>query len=431
MVGHGGPVTDSGVGSALPGNRWDLLDGIEPVRPPAVSVIVAHYSQPVQLARTLHALGRQKHPAHLLEVIVADDGSPHPPRIPDGVRLVRHEDEGFRLAAVRNMGAAAAEGEILVFLDADTTPEPDFVTELTRLPALAPDCVTVGRRRHARLDGLATTDRIEHVALGRQLTDPEWLAAGYRSTRNLLEADHRGYRYVIGAVLACSRPMFDEVGGFDESFTAYGGEDWEWAYRAWIHGAVLAHVPSAVAWHDGPDAGGREATGRAEKNAEALRLSDLIPAPGSRGHGLRSTKVDIAVTGPPAPATDAEVFVSVDSVLAALPGAEVIDRFEDRYGDVPNRLDRVRVRVEILRPLAVTGDGLRAQVERVGAEQLGEVTITDEVGAALIRIVATRAEARNARWGRDDLFPVDRTPCADVRPLREDVDVEGYLGGWW
>ena len=46
-----------------------------------------------------------------------------------------------------------------------------------------------------------------------------------------LDADDRSYRYVLGALLACSRRLFEKVGGFDESFTAYGGQDWEWAYR--------------------------------------------------------------------------------------------------------------------------------------------------------------------------------------------------------
>ena len=83
------------------GNRWDALDGVQPDPLPLVSVIVAHYDQPAQLARTLQALAVQDYPPDLLEVIVADDGSPGPVRVPDGVRLVRQDDEGFRLAAVR------------------------------------------------------------------------------------------------------------------------------------------------------------------------------------------------------------------------------------------------------------------------------------------------------------------------------------------
>lgn len=420
-------------GHAVPGNRWDLLDGVAPPEPPMVSVIVAHYRQPDQLARTLRALRRQDHPRDRMEVIVADDGSPEVPAVPDGVRLVRQDDAGFRLAAVRNLGARAAVGDVLVFLDADTTPEPAYVRELTRLPALAPDCVTVGRRRHARLAGSAPAEDIERAATARALPEPTWLTDGYRASRNLLDADDRSYRYVIGAVLACSRRMFEQVGGFDESFTAYGGEDWEWAYRAWVRGAVLAHVPAAVAWHDGPDIAGREATVASTKNAEAIRLSELIPLPGSRGRGLRSTKVDIAVVGPPE-ATAGQWYVSVDSVLGAVPGADAVEPrdFRDRKNSA--HLDRVRLAVELLRPVLVTGSRLAAEVARVGDEQLGELVLLDETGGELIRVVSMRALARRERWGRDDLFAAERSVCRGVRAITGEVDVEAYLGsfdrGW-
>ncbi|MGZ8803674.1 MAG: glycosyltransferase [Microbacterium sp.] len=426
---HGFPMMWS-EGRALPGNRWDLLDGIEPLDPPMVSVIVSHYRQPEQLARCLYALRRQDHPAGRLEVIVADDGSPERPDVPDGVRLVRHEDAGFRLAAVRNLGARAALGEVLVFVDADMAPEPDFIRRLVRLPSLAPDCVTVGRRRHADLAGLDPGADVEGVAPERELTEPTWLSDAYRASRNLLDADDRSYRFVIGAVLACSRRMFEEVGGFEEAFTSYGGEDWEWAYRAWVRGALLAHVPEAVAWHDGPDIVGRSSAALASKNAEVIRLAELIPLPGSRGRGLRTAKVDIAVAGPPSGATPGQAFISVDSVLAVLPGAEAVNGPDGLLRDDDGRLDRVRIRIEILRPVRVDGRALAAEVGRAAVAQLGELVLVDDDGAEVIRIVSMRARARNARWGRDDLFPVERSICHDLHAVSNEVDVEAYVGGW-
>lgn len=414
-------------GRALPGNRWDLLDGVVPTVAPMVSVVVAHFRQPEQLARTLHALARQDHPSDRLEVIVADDGSPERPVVPDGIRLVRQEDAGFRLAAVRNLGAAAAKGDILVFLDADTAPEPAFVRELVRLPALAPDCVTVGARRHADLAGAPTDSAIERAVAGRGLPEPAWLRDAYRTSRDLLDADDRSYRHVVGAVLACSRTLFDEVGGFDESFTAYGGEDWEWVYRAWNHGAVLAHVRAAIAWHDGPDAAGRP-TDSAVKNEEAIRLADLIPVPGSRAHGHRSAKVDIEVVGPPA-ASAGQRFISLDSVLAALPGAE--SRAAD--GSDRDRFDRVRLRVELLRPVRIAGAGIASLTDalaRVTRDGMGDLELVDDHERAVLRIVSMRAMARGARWNRRDLFPSGRALLTGSIEVPVDPDVEAYLGGW-
>lgn len=414
----------------LPGNRWDLLDGAAPDAPPTVSVVVVHYDQQAELDRTLHALARQDHPADRTEVIVVDDGSPVPPRVPEGVRLLRQEDRGFRVAAARNAGAAAATGDVLVFLDADTAPEPGYLRTIARLPALAPDCLAVGRRRHADLAGAPADAPVERLGPERELPEPAWLADAYRATRDLLDADDRSYRYVIGAVAACSRALFAEVGGFDEGFSAYGGEDWEWAYRAWLAGAVLAHVPEAVAWHDGPDWSGRDEASRAAKNAEALLLADLVPVPGSRPRGLPSGRADVLVHPPGGEASAAQRFVSVDSVLAALPGAEPApDTSADPAGGT--RYDRVRLDVVLDRPLRATDPGaVAAAVERVGAEGLGELALLGPDGTPLLRVVARRARARERRWDRDDLFPRATAPAEGVVPLDDEPDLEAYLGGW-
>lgn len=409
--------------TALPENRWDLLDGQVPAEPPAVSVVVVHYDQQAELDRTLHALARQDHPADRTEIIVVDDGSPEPPRVPDGVQLVRQEDRGFRAAAARNRGAALATGDVLVLLDADTTPEPAYLREISRLPALAPDCVVVGRRRHADLAGVPADAPVEDAGPAHELTQPAWLRDAYRDTRDLLDVDDRSYRYLIGAVTACSRSFFAATGGFDEGFDAYGGEDWEWTYRAWLAGAVLAHVPAAVAWHDGPDWSGRDdAASQEKKNAETLRLVDLVPVPGSRGHGLPTAHADVVVRAPAG--SDARRFVSVDSVLAGLRGAVALP------DDPGAAFDRVRVEVVLCRPLLARGTAVADAVTRVADEGLGVLTLRDADGRSLVRVESRRAAAREARWGGTPLFPRVEAVTEDVVALDEEPDLERYLGGW-
>ncbi|MET4052778.1 GT2 family glycosyltransferase [Frigoribacterium sp. PvP054] len=356
-------------GRSVVGNSWDALDGVWPELPPLVSVIVVHYRQQAELDRTLAALARQSYPADRLEVIVVDDGSPTAPTVPDGVRLIVQEDRGFRLSAARNVGVAASSGSVLCFVDADTSPEPDYVLRLTRLPALAPEAVTVGQRKHADFAGVLgdgggrgagagagagaavpVSEPVEVAGPAHELEQPRWLRQAYGWSADLLHADDRSYRHLIGAVTCCTRWFFDEVGGFDESFTTYGGEDWEWAHRAWLAGAVFAHVPGAVAWHDGPDWAGRgvggdggtdsessptaraareaeEARRQAEKNVETLRLADLIAVRGSRGVGVRSRAVDVCVelvASAGTPMSTGAAFVSVDSVLASAPDVTVV-----------------------------------------------------------------------------------------------------------
>ncbi len=411
-------------GIPLPRNEWDRLDGVEPLEAPWVTVVVAHYEQQAQLDRTLLALHRQDHPASRLEIIVVDDGSVRPPRVPGDVRLIRQEDRGFRLAAARNVGLAAASGDVVCFLDADTAPERSYVRELTRLPALASDVVTVGRRRHAELGRLGPSAELSSEAPAVALPDPEWLTDAYARSRDLRDADDRSYRFVIGAVIAADAGLLRETGGFDETFSAYGGEDWEWAYRAWLRGALLAHVPAAVAWHDGPEWAGRPEAALARKNAEAQRLADLIPVPGSAGRGRPGRYADVVVSVPAGAGQEAAPwFVTLDSVaaelpLAALPGDE-------------RSIERSRIRVEARRPFRTSPGALRAAVERVSREGLGALVVVDPAdGSVLCVIHSRRAEARAARWGRSDLFDSVAEAVPGVRGVGDDVDVEAYLGGW-
>jgi GT2 family glycosyltransferase len=471
----------------VPGNDWSVLEGVRAEHPPLVSVVVVHYEQPGDLARTLGALARQTHPAELLEVIVVDDGSTTAPVVPPGVQLIRLPDRGFRAATARNRGAAAARGSVLCFLDADTAPEPSYVAELTRLPAVRDDAVTVGRRRHADFGdapaspdaagiGAASADAtsvaaasadaagvdaespdaagpgaaasVEVAGPRAELPEPAWLRDAYARSHDLLDADQRSYRYVISSVLACSSAFFAQTGGFDESFDEYGGEDWEWAHRAFTRGAVLAHVPTAVAWHNGPDVSGRSDDPdelRRRMNRETLLLLNRIGVPGSVGRGLRSAAPDVVVTLPPG--TPAAIAVCADLLLEALPAARVVvddavaalfpgdDRVRGRTSAATSRADaRVTVTVDTLvtvpRPdRAAFCAALARATDEVGAGELGWVELHDPATALTVTVAAQRAEHRCERRPDAHEFTTERRP-ARLRALPPEPELAAHLGGW-
>ena len=432
-------------GAHVLGNAWEQLDGVRATQTRTVSVIVVHHDQDRELTRTLTALQRQHYPRDRLELIVVDDGSSRVPDVPDGVRLLRQERRGARRAAARNRGARASRGEILCFLDADTVPEPEYIERLVRLPSLTPEAVVVGRRRHARLDTVDPAADVTVAGPAHELPAPAWLHDGYVATRDLRDADPHAFRYVISAVLGCTRWFFDELGGFDEEFVEYGGEDWEWAHRAWLRGAVFAHVPDAVAWHDGPDWGARDvADRRAQKNAEAMRLARLITADGHRPRGLFGRRAQVVVelaSELPGPAA----FICVDSLLEALPRAAVLvagrlaslfaddPRVVSADGPVPELLRWPQLHLTVLAPVRVLGPGLATLCDAItdadADAEAGICDVGDRDGVA-ITIETARYRARVDHWGPVAGRSSEPVHPAWLRRLPPAPDVEAYLGGW-
>lgn len=403
----------------VPGNRWDLLAAAPP---PTVAVVVTHYEQPAQLARTLAALARQTHPVE--QVVVSDDGSATPPDVPPGVRLVCQEDRGFRAAAARNLGAVGATSDVLVFLDADTVPDPGFVAALVRRAAASPDVLAVGRRRHADLSGD-----------GRELPEPQWLVDGYAASRDLLDADGRSFRYVISAVLAVRRELFLDLGGFDEGFVGYGGEDWDLGYRAWNAGAVLVHERDALAWHDGPDWAGRPEE-QAAKDSETARLAAVIPEPLTRGAPLPAQLPDVLVDLPvhDPRAVTALLRASHRDLQVRVPEVGALHAPAVRAEPwTVDQLARARVRLQLEEPVALAPDVVAHLVRRLTDDGLGEVVLHVD-GRRVGRATSTRAAGRARRWaGRADdvvgrCFGREELAVAVVPPRD---DLAGFLAVPW
>ncbi|MCF7549373.1 glycosyltransferase [Pseudonocardia sp. WMMC193] len=380
---------------SVPGNRWDLLDPRTAPRP-EVGVVVCHYEQPRLLARTLAALADQTLPP--VDVVVADDGSRHLPQVPAGVRVVTQEDRGFRAAAARNLGARHVRGEILVFLDADTVPEPDCLAVLTARAALCGDVLAVGRRCHADLSALPPGADPRSAP---RLPDPAWLDEAYARSRDLLDADGRSFRHVISAVLACRRTLFDDVGGFDERFVGYGGEDWDLAYRAWNAGAVLVRERGAVAWHDGVDWGGRAAD-PAVKDRESARLAALIPEPHTRGAPLPVAVADVLVDVDPAadPIRTRHALLRQTHRDLRIRGgpAELYGAAVQEGEWSVDQLRRARARLHVTGVLPPTA--LAAAMARLVDEDLGCVALHSPAGAPLALLRSTRALGRARRGHR-------------------------------
>lgn len=401
------------VRALVPRNRWDLLPD---ATPEDVAVVVTHYEQHAQLRRVLDALASQTlRPA---EVVVADDGSARAPDVPAGVRVVRQEDLGFRAAAARNLGAAATRSGTLAFLDADTVPEPAYLERLVRRVAASDDVLAVGRRRHAGAAG--------------ELPEPAWLRDGYAASRELLDADGLSFRYVISAVLACSRSLFEDVGGFDERFVGYGGEDWDLGYRAWNNGALLVHEPTAVAWHDGPDWAGRGG-GTAVKDEETRRLAALVPHPQVRGAPLPQRLPDVLVDLDRYDARTVTALLRQEHRDLAVRCPDPAPLHADVVRAEPWDVDqhrRARVRLQLTAGTLLAPGAVGDLVALLTEEDLGEVLLV--AGGLRVGVArSTRADGRSRRHGRDVAAEAFGSVEREVALVPPKGDLAGFLAGPW
>lgn len=224
-----------------------------------VSVIIPYYQTPVEtLARTLAALEGQTYPRDLFEIVIVDDGSEPPlvpPRSPLDIRIERQERCGFGIARARNTGARVAVHDILLFLDSDMLPEAGWIAAHARWHHTVSDALTAGLSGYVSVSNVTPeTIRcrpgpLKDLFKGRAV---DLLHEGHLlRTNDLTSRDDSPFMVVAGNNFGMRRYFYQLVGGSDESFTRWGYEDVELAYRAYIRGGLVVLSRDAFAWHQG------------------------------------------------------------------------------------------------------------------------------------------------------------------------------------
>jgi GT2 family glycosyltransferase len=236
----------------------------------SVSVLVPAYGHQEKLDLTLAALAAQTYPAHLVEVLVVDDGSLPPLRLPEirpeRTRLLTPDPGGRPGGAGLGWGSAlavdtaarAAEGEVLHRIDADMLVYRDHLEAMARWHHVADYLVVLGYKSFVEnVPGrYSAADVRAAVAAGAAdaLFDPErsvtsWSEQVFADTGGLLTTPHRAYRACNGATISFTPWMYRECGGMDTALAL--GSDLEIGYRMAQAGAVFVPEPRARAWHLG------------------------------------------------------------------------------------------------------------------------------------------------------------------------------------
>jgi GT2 family glycosyltransferase len=126
--------------------------------------------------------------------------------------------------AARNAGVRASSGGVIAICDADDVADRGWLTALSRAFAGGADLVGGTLDLFRLNEGLSDRRRANRRGPGASLGFLPWAE---------------------GANMAFRRPVFDAIGGFDESYRG-GGDEVDFAWRAQLAGYRLDHAPDAI-----------------------------------------------------------------------------------------------------------------------------------------------------------------------------------------
>lgn len=213
---------------------------------PLVSIIIVTYNHEPYIGACLDSLLEQTYPT--AEIIVIDnhssDGSAdyvqtHHPT----VHLIQ-AGRNLGFAAGNNLGANAANGDYLAFINPDTTVEPNWLEPLLQ-PHL--NDATVGITT-AKLLLMQSPTLINTCGNDVHFTGVGFLRGSEQPSETIRQQEE--VASISGAAFLISKVLFAELGGFDENFAPAYVEDTDLSWRAILRGRNCFCVPDSVVYHD-------------------------------------------------------------------------------------------------------------------------------------------------------------------------------------
>jgi GT2 family glycosyltransferase len=228
-----------------------------------VAVVTLAHGRHDHLRELLAGLRAGTRVPELLVVVAMDDDS-----VPDIARSdapattethlvsVARQDGRLPLAAARNAGARRATqagADVLVFLDVDCIPSPGLVERYATVAGSAGD----DGRPGSPTGPAAYAGAVHYLPprpTGRRHYGPEDLASSTPHparpslTGTVVQAAD-DIRLFWSLSFAMSAGDWEQVGGFDEGYLGYGGEDTDYAMRVQAAGGRLLWVGDAAAYH--------------------------------------------------------------------------------------------------------------------------------------------------------------------------------------
>ena len=198
-----------------------------------ISVIIPVYNGARTLGRCLEGLAASSRPP--AEVLVVDDGSTDDSASLAalfGAKVIPLPGGPHGPARARNHGAAAAAGEVLVFLDADAVVHPDTLARMERYLREYPETDAVFGSYDPEPPADGTVSRFKNLF--------------HHFVHQHSQADASTFWAGCGAI---RRSVFQTSGGFDESYSRPAVEDIELGLRLKQAGHRLRLLPEVQVTH--------------------------------------------------------------------------------------------------------------------------------------------------------------------------------------
>jgi len=225
-------------------------------------VIVYHNEGNSTLLRGLVSIIRHS-PAHLLkEIILVDDASEgreylHKPldefvkTLSVPVKIFRNEKR-LGLMKSRIVGADAAEGETMTFLDAHIEATKGWLVPLlaeikmNRHAVVSPIIDVISDEDFSYLQGAETTWGGFNEKMNfrwNEIPERELIRRGYDKSLSARTPT------MAGGLFTINRSYFYELGTYDEGMDIWGAENLEMSFRVWMCGGTLLIVPCSHVGH--------------------------------------------------------------------------------------------------------------------------------------------------------------------------------------
>jgi glycosyltransferase involved in cell wall biosynthesis len=205
------------------------------VKKPLFSFVLPAYNEADHLAVTVGSIRKSTFPEDRYEVVLVDNGSTDGTVALArelGVRVLEnHEGRRRHIATLRNLGAAATTGKIIVFLDADME---------------VPEGMLEALQKHYDDGFRGALGFVEKVPGDAPLLSRVWGEITAVKRDRLMDVD-----FLAGRNITVPRETFDAAGGFDEQMET--GEDKDFCRRVLRTGGRVISSPELRVVHHGYD----------------------------------------------------------------------------------------------------------------------------------------------------------------------------------